>query len=76
MSEPTRGDNLVRDCLASTREWHKHSLRSGRGIDDYTRGMYTGQIIIAMYMLDADRAVAKAALEEIEAMRDPAQVLA
>jgi len=73
MNKPTAGDNLVRDCMAVIREWHATTSENGRGVDDYTRGMYTGQIIIAMYMLDADRAVAKAALEEIEAMRDPAK---
>lgn len=73
MNKPTEGDNLVRDCMATIRDWHATTSKSGRGVDDYTRGMYVGQVIIAMHMLDADTVVAKAALEEIDAMREPAQ---
>ena len=64
------GDTIVRSALSmARRDANKGRLR-GYGDDEFARGMYVGQVIIADCWLRADRLLVMAAKNEMRFLRE------
>ena len=61
----TAGDRIVRDVLRMARRDANRNRLRGWGDDEFARGMYVGQVIIADCWLDADRLLVMAAKNEM-----------
>ena len=63
------GNDVVRGALSMARRDANRGRLTGYGDDEFARGMYVGQVIIADCWLDADRLLVMAAKNEIHFLR-------
>ncbi len=59
------GDAVVRHALSMARRDANTSRLAGYGDNEFARGMYVGQVIVADCYLDADRLLVMAAKNEM-----------
>jgi len=63
------GSDVVRNALSMARRDANRGRLTGYGDDEFARGMYVGQVIIADCYLDADRLLVMAAKNEMHFLR-------
>lgn len=59
------GDTVVRNALSMARRGANTSRLNGYGDNEFARGMYIGQVIVADCWLNADRLLVMAAKNEM-----------
>ena len=59
------GDTIVRNALSMARRGANTSRLNGYGDNEFARGMYVGQVIVADCWLHADRLLVMAAKNEM-----------
>ena len=59
------GNDVVRNALSMARGHANHTRLAGYGNDEFARGMYVGQVIVADCWLNADRLLVMAAKNEM-----------
>jgi len=59
------GSDVVRGALSMARRDANRNRLAGYGDDEFARGMYVGQIIVAEHLLNADPLLTMAAHNEI-----------
>lgn len=64
------GDTVVRNALSMARRDANGGRLTGYGDDEFARGMYVGQVIIADCWLRADRLLVMAAKNEMRFLRE------
>ena len=63
------GNDVVRGALSMARRDANRGRLTGYGDDEFARGMYFGQVIVADCYLDADRLLVMAAKNEMHFLR-------
>ena len=63
------GDTVVRNALSMARRDANTSRLTGYGDNEFARGMYVGQVIVADCWLHADRLLVMAAKNEMHFLR-------
>ena len=63
------GNDVVRNALSMARRDANRGRLTGYGDDEFARGMYVGQVIVADCYLDADRLLVMAAKNEMHFLR-------